>query len=131
MKRSVCVDPELEQRILLEIGLRTAQGRSADLPPDLLEHLAKCESCRSLVPSWAEKGSATHQLIRAQEVVRLGRLNDPSVRSRPFASGTGYYLPSTGGSGLFVVAGDASPFDIRRIEEMTTATFEALPEFDG
>lgn len=128
VKKTTCSDPELEHRISLAVAVNLAQGRELALTPDLQEHIAACESCRSQISTWVEKGKATFLQAQAEKVVQRGRQGEPDVRLKHLPAGTGYFLPDSAAPerGLFVLSGDSSPFDIRRIEEMTLDTFENL-----
>jgi hypothetical protein len=126
----VCTNTDLERRIILEVGFSTARGQNYSLAPELLQHLAECESCSKWLPIWAEKGAATYQTLQADEIVRLGMAGHPGIRKKRLKAGTGFFRPfeDATGRGLFVVVRETAPLELRRMEVMTIDSFERLDE---
>ena len=126
MNKNKCANPKLGGQIALEIAFNLAAKREIHLTPEQSQHLARCDECNCLLPTWFKKGEVTLELTTANQIVNLGESGDPRVLRKTTKSGKAFFMPNDEDSsnGLLVEVDPETPIVLPR--EASLDEFERL-----
>jgi hypothetical protein len=125
MKRK-CIQPEIGQKIALEITFNAARGAGVCLSAQQCKHLMECGCCREDLPALFKATLAGQRTMQASEIYRMVQRKDPTILHKEVHSGTALFRPygDDPKRGLYVRVGkDNRLYDP---EEMTLDAFNRL-----
>ncbi len=125
-RSATCTDPNLQSKIMLDVGFQLGLGKPLALSDDARRHLDECDACRECLPVWIDKAKGLEGITEETELIQMAAAGDPSVLRKPVSEGTALFREDKENpeNGLLVIVGDKSPFDVRRVRRMSRREFE-------